>query len=264
MSARPDTCPPQLSAPLREALTEFAARKRILVALDFDGTLSPFVDDPQTAAPLPGTVAVLRELAALPGVFVAYVSGRPVADLRRRVSAPGGALFVGSHGAEIDLGAGKTSWIDLNDGEAAELSSLREDLMRELVDVPSIRLEDKPAGVVVHFRQAGDTHSSAAVDAARRVHARHPGAKMTDGNQVVEFSVRHASKGDGIAVLQGHVHPDATVFVGDDTTDEDGFAVLGPEDVAVKVGDGRSLAPYRVDSPDGVARLLDELTDLRR
>lgn len=250
--------------PLREALSGFTARGKILVALDFDGTLSPFVDDPQTAAPLPGSVDALRDLATLPGVFVAYVSGRPVADLRRRVRAPGGAMFVGSHGAEIDLGAGKTTWIDLDESEATGLSSLREDLMRELVDVPGIRLEDKPAGVVVHFRQAADSHSSAAVDASRRAHARHPDAKMTDGNQVVEFSVRHASKGDGIAVLRDHILPDAVLFAGDDTTDEDGFAVLGPTDVSVKVGAGRSLARFRVDSPRSVEKLLDELVDLRR
>nr|WP_244953943.1 trehalose-phosphatase [Spelaeicoccus albus] len=226
--------------------------------------MSPFVDDPQAAAPLPGSVQALRELAAIPGVFIGYISGRPVADLSRRVQPPDGAMFVGSHGAEIDLGAGKTAWIALDDAEAAELADLRADLARELAEVPGIRLEDKPAGVVVHFRQAADAHGGLAVDAARRVHVRHPRAKMTDGHQVVEFALRHASKGDGIAVLRDHVRPDALLFVGDDTTDEDGFAVLGPDDVSVKVGGGESLAQFRVGTPQDVESLLSDLLTLRR
>lgn len=248
---------------LHDALPEFAARDRILVALDFDGTLSPFVDDPQTAAPLPGSVRALHELAEIPGVFIGYVSGRPVADLRRRVQPPGDAMFVGSHGAEIELG-GTADRIDLDDAETAELARLRADLDRELHGVPGIRLEDKPAGVVIHWRQAADRHSARAVAAARRVHARHPFAKMTDGHQVVEFALRHASKGDGIAVLREHVRPVAVLFVGDDTTDEDGFAVLGPDDVSVKVGAGASLAKFRVSSPEDVEKLLTDLLTLRR
>lgn len=253
-----------LSAPLIEALTRLASQPTILLALDFDGTLSPFVDDPSTAAPLPGSVESLRILAALPGVHVGYLSGRPVADLRARVRAPSGALFVGSHGAETDLGSSVTSFIDLNAEESAELAGLRRDLKRELGDMPGIRFEDKPAGLVVHFREADDINGVDAAATASRVHERHPRFKLTDGHQVVEFALRHATKGDGIAVLREHVHPDAMMFIGDDTTDEDAFAVLSESDVSIKVGPGDTLARFRVETPESVEVLLGGLANLRR
>jgi trehalose 6-phosphate phosphatase len=56
---------------------------------------------------------------------------------------------------------------------------------------------------------------------------------------------------------------DCVIFFGDDTTDEDVFAVLAGHDVGVKVGDGPSLARYRVDTPSDVADALMAIFALR-
>lgn len=61
---------------LRIAVAAFAARPRVLVAVDFDGTLAPFVTDPLQARALPGDLEALRAAAALGGVTAAVVSGR--------------------------------------------------------------------------------------------------------------------------------------------------------------------------------------------
>ncbi len=100
--------PPEQAAPvadpsLREALEEFVARDRILIAVDFDGTLAPIVEDPETAEPLPLAAEAITALAGLPRTHVAVISGRPLEQLRRLVvDHAEGVALVGSHGAEID------------------------------------------------------------------------------------------------------------------------------------------------------------------
>jgi hypothetical protein len=66
---------------LRIAVAAFAARPRVVVAVDFGGTLAPFVTDPLQARAVPGGLEVLRAEAALGGVTAAVVSGRDLATL---------------------------------------------------------------------------------------------------------------------------------------------------------------------------------------
>ena len=83
------------------ALETFSAKESLLIALDFDGVLSPLVADPHAARILPAARRPLTTLAGLPGIRLALVSGRALADLRRVASPPPGVLLAGTHGAEI-------------------------------------------------------------------------------------------------------------------------------------------------------------------
>ena len=75
--------------------------------------------------------------------------------------------------------------------------------------------------------------------------------------------MRPSDKGEALTRLRQHAGASAVVYVGDDVTDEDAFAALESDDLGVKVGQGRSLAAYRVRSPDDVADLLERLADAR-
>src|SRR5690606_27391446 len=77
---------------------------RLLVALDFDGTLAPFVDNPRSARPLPEAWAQVMALRACPDVAVALVSGRALESLRHVASPPDDLYLVGSHGLEFHFG----------------------------------------------------------------------------------------------------------------------------------------------------------------
>ena len=63
--------------------------------------------------------------------------------------------------------------------------------------------------------------------------------------------------------LRADVGPQGVLFAGDDVTDEDAFAVLGPDDVGIKVGDGHTAAQYRVADPDELAAVLVRFLELR-
>src|SRR5665647_1037687 len=96
----------EASAELSIAIAAFAARPRVVVAADFDGTLSPFVLDPMQARAVPGGLEVLQAAAALDGVTVAVVSGRDLATLATLTGfgPDDGITLIGSHGAQVSLG----------------------------------------------------------------------------------------------------------------------------------------------------------------
>ncbi|MGH7465568.1 MAG: trehalose-phosphatase, partial [Longimicrobiales bacterium] len=73
----------------------------LLIGLDFDGTLAPIVPHPQEAALLPASRAALDALALRTDTHIALVSGRSLADLRRRVVLER-VYYAGNHGLEIE------------------------------------------------------------------------------------------------------------------------------------------------------------------
>lgn len=252
-------------AGLRELAAD-GARRPLLVALDFDGTLAPLVDDPSASRALPGAAAALVELAALPAsarVHVALVSGRALGDLHALAHAPVGTFLIGSHGAErarVTTFGLDRDVVQLDDGVADRLASLGAQVAAVARGRDGVWVETKPTAVVVHTRLAQDDVARLAEDEALAVGAR-LGTKVLHGKDVVEISVLDASKGDAVTALRTELGARVVVYVGDDVTDEHAFAALGPTDVTVKVGPGETVARYRVSGPDDVVEALSALTE---
>lgn len=261
----PRTQPQAAAVALDTALAEHARAERLLLALDFDGTLAPFVDIPKAARALPQAKAALDRLEAMPDTWVAYVSGRPLSSLEIVTEADADALLIGSHGVEIRFGRDGVS-IELTDDERATLDELGRVLGDLVESTPGTRLEVKPVGFGVHYRllegAAGAEVVARAYDAAAAVS---DGLTIRDGKDIIEFSVRGANKGDGIQRLREYTRATAVLFAGDDVTDEDGFAVLRPDagDLGVKVGRGETCAQFRVADERAIASLLTLLADAR-
>ena len=245
--------PPALAAALRD----LAAVPGLLVASDYDGVLSEITTDPAKAVPVPGAVAALRGLAALPATTVAVVSGRARADLAAVSGLPPEVILVGSHGSEPAGG------LRLSPAQA-DLRARLESEVRTLVDGhPGVRVETKPAAVVVHTRTAARPVAAQVTEATLAGPATWPGVHVTTGKEVVELAVVETHKGTALAALRAESDADAVLFLGDDVTDENGFAVLGPGDVGVKVGPGETRAGFRIPDPTTAVRVLDLLRQLR-
>ncbi|RLZ03755.1 trehalose-phosphatase, partial [Kocuria tytonicola] len=249
---------------LSQALAAAAASDCLLVALDFDGTLAPFTQDPADSRPLPAAQQALDALVALPRTTVAVVSGRPLDFLRTVVDPQRRMVLSGSHGAEVDLGPTAQG----HGGSGIELSAPQRELLdravvatRRLVSRhPGSHTELKPAGVAFHTRPLRDpVEAERALAEMAQEYSRLPGLRVTPGEHVLECSVLSATKGDGLAAIRSAVCPDATVFAGDDVTDEDALAVLGPRDVGIKVGPKDTVAPWRVADPEALATALGRL-----
>ncbi|MBL8877902.1 MAG: trehalose-phosphatase [Phycisphaerales bacterium] len=243
---------------LRERLGALARSPVLLVATDFDGTLAPIVPNPATAEIDPAALSHLTALATLPSTHVAILSGRARADLKTRIADTRGILLVGSHGAEADA---------LNvpsEGETQRLNELSVHLHEVAARFSGVLIERKPFGVVLHYRNATLADANGAAEAARAVGQRFDDVQIRDGACVVEFMSRPADKGAALRSMRHRVGASGVVFIGDDITDEDAFAAALGHDVAIKVGAGATVAPFRIPDLPAVVELLDELGQLRR
>lgn len=257
-SRTPSTAPLTLSPELLGAIRRVACTEHLLIAMDFDGTMSPLVDHADDARPLPPAAAAFAALAVLPRTTTALISGRALDSLRAVASPSPETLLIGSHGAEVWLGPG-SSQLTL-DQEQRELLAEVRGVLAEISNVaPGTVLEDKPAGVVLHTRLAADDVAEDAVAAARSSLQDRQGVFLKNGKRVLETSVVHASKGEGVEFLRQSTGATAVVFAGDDTTDEDALGRLLPGDVGVKVGLDFTQAEFRVEAPVHVVELLEAL-----
>lgn len=224
--------------------------------LDFDGTLAPFRLDP-TAVTLPaGGNDLLARFVEACGGAVAVVSGRRIEDLDRMMD-PLKPIAGGLHGGEIRKVADGT--IERRPPSAA-VGQARSRLTVHLQAAPGIRLEDKGAALVLHYR--GSEHlEDRAREIAEQAVAGLEGLIVVPGHAIFEIRMAGVDKGAIVDMFMARA-PFAgrrPVFVGDDTTDEDGFAGAGRHGgYGVKVGAGETVARYRL--PDTAAvwqRLAD-------
>jgi trehalose 6-phosphate phosphatase len=255
------------------------AGRRLLVALDFDGTLSPIVDDPTVARIHADAGAVLDALAAEVRA-IAVVTGRPA----RQVLALGGldevGDAIGEHGRElVVLGQyGNERWTSfqrrvVTPKPPPRLSGLIRELPRLLrsAGAPDAFIEEKGLAVAVHTRRLDDADAAferllpvlTAAAAERRL-------AVEPGRLVIEIRASGMDKGKALRALVSEFEAGAVVFVGDDLGDVPAFeAALAVREAgfpALLVCSGseeqprlRALVDAVVDGPDGVMAFLREL-----
>jgi trehalose 6-phosphate phosphatase len=245
------------------ALRELARVPRLLVALDFDGTLAPEVDNPERARALPEAREAVLRLLALPSTRVALVSGRSLSSLEQVSGLPDNALLIGSHGIEIRLDNPDDAF-ELKPHEQEAVEVLNEVLGEVAGSFDDVWLEEKPAGFALHTRMASDHNSRVAhLVALSEAQAEVEDLKIRKGKNVLEFAVRSTTKGEAVEHLRRYTKADAVFFAGDDVTDEDAFAALGVHDLGLKCGPEPTLAAYRVSGPPQVAQVLSLLATYR-
>jgi trehalose 6-phosphate synthase/phosphatase len=248
----------RLSEEVVAALTQISEAPRLLVATDFDGCLAPIVDDPASARARPESMAALEQLAAVPGTVVAVVSGRGLDVLRQLLGETPHFELVGSHGAE-STGTPHP----LSNEDSRRLARLRLEVQQITAEHPAVRLEQKPTGVAVHLRGLDDEDAAAVTAAIEAEPAGWTGVHLLRGKKVLELTVVTTDKGRAIQQLVATHHTTATVYIGDDITDENAFGVLTSGDLGVKVGAGRTAADVRIADPDRVTDLLRVLHHAR-
>jgi trehalose-phosphatase len=141
---------------------------------------------------------------------------------------------------------------------------LRLELQQITAEYRGVRLELKPTGIAVHLRGMDPGDAAAVTTQIEENPARWPGVHLLRGKMVLELTVVTTNKGRALKALMKANHCTATVFIGDDITDENAFGVLEGADVGIKVGSGRTAADVRIADPNRVADVLNVLADNRR
>jgi trehalose 6-phosphate phosphatase len=200
----------------------------MVLLLDFDGTLAPIVDRPELAAMPELTRRALERLMARPGVQVAVVSGRGLADVRDLAAIPGIA-YAGNHGMEIH-GPG----IERIHPEAAAARPVLERAAAELGDalaaIPGAFVEDKVLTLSVHHRLTPRDRVAEVHGIVRRIAEPLQGVHLTEGKEVLEVRPNvDWNKGKAVLFLLEQMRPPSgtpILYFGDDRTDEDAFRAL--------------------------------------
>ena len=238
------------------------------VFLDYDGVLTPIVDDP-AAATLPdaGRDAVVRAAQHLP---VAVISGRDLEDVRAMVDVPGLA-YAGSHGFDMLLPDGSRE--RYGEEFLDDLDAVEPRLRNDLHGVSGVRVERKKFAIAVHTRLApGDDERERARSTVAAAAAAYPRLRVTGGKDIEEFRPGiEWHKGHALTrlleVLDLDTRSHAPLYVGDDITDEDAFAVIADTGMGIVVAgavDRETRAALRLDEPSETPALLDLLVTLAK
>jgi trehalose 6-phosphate phosphatase len=232
---------------------ERLARGRTLLAFDYDGVLAPLVRDPHGGAMRPETKRLLRRVVR--GWPVAVISGRAWKDTVR-LSEGIAPTVVGNHGFEL----GRPRPVPRR--VLAEVQDWKRALAAELDGAP-VYFEDKRSTLAVHFGL--ERRWRAVEQAVNAAAGRLRGARLVRGKKVLNvLPADFPDKGDAVVALLARLRLDVALYAGDDVTDEDAFRIGPPRVMGVRVGPGRTLAPWRLRSQDDVDALLARLAALRQ
>lgn len=245
-----------------EAIYHLAHTDRLVVALDFDGTLAPLIDEPMRSRMTPGARSAVDTLATVADTTVALVSGRSMVDLRLIAEHGDDSplLLAGSHGAEHWSPESSEGDRGRDDGPLDVRDGLRSEAQELVNDIPGVWIEPKAFGFGVHSRRVADElrdEVHARVDALMAERA--PDWRRRSGHHIVEYAFRAEGKDAAIAWLRELTGATAVLFAGDDVTDEDALRTLTTGDVGVRVGSGETAASVRVAD---ISELVDMLVRL--
>ncbi|WP_347138001.1 trehalose-phosphatase [Paracoccus sp. SSK6] len=223
--------------------------------LDFDGCLVEIAPRPDLVAVPAGLPQRLARLHDRLGGAVALVSGRDIADLRSWLPDFPGAV-AGSHGAELSLDGQviqKTHAVDL------DVAALHRAAADAVADSPAILVERKPHGVALHYR-ADPSLRVVVEEVMQQLADAHPEMVLQPAKMAVELRPSGTGKDGALDRLMA-LPPFAgrePVYAGDDLTDEVAMAraqALGGW--GIKIGEGETVARYRLPNPAALARWLD-------
>ena len=242
--------------------------RKLFLFLDYDGTLTPIVSQPERAL-CPSEVKMhLEKLRDLPGVYLAIISGRSLEDVQPKVGVSG-LIYVGNHGLEIKKPGARRKKMLASTG-TAELKKIIRNVRKALKDVPGILFEEKGPILAVHYRNVPRKFSSQIRHVIEDKLQPWKGRwKVVSGKMVLEIRPNvDFDKGKAVEEILGSYPSDGVlpVYLGDDQTDEDAFRVLKGRGISVFIGPGRfsSKAEFFLRNPAEVREFLLRCREVRR
>jgi len=248
------------SRTLAEEVAALTRAPRLILLLDYDGTLVPIASSPELAAPDDELLLLLGDLARRPGTALHIVSGRPRATLEEWFG-----------GLPIGLWAEHGFWQRTARGDWTAAADLPPDWLRQLRPMldqftratPGSFVEEKAAAVAWHYRLADAKLGRRQAHELRMLLGdalSNQPFEVLDGKKVIEIRLRGVNKSRAAAAVGDAAGPlPAILAIGDDQTDDDLFAALPRTAVTIAVGELRGRARFHIASPQDVRLLLRAL-----
>ncbi|MBN1622104.1 MAG: trehalose-phosphatase [Endomicrobiales bacterium] len=242
--------------------------QKILLLLDYDGTLTPIVAHPDLAVLHPSMKAVLKKIAKKDKIILGIVSGRSLKDVYNKLKLTSkGIFYAGNHGLEMKTG----SKIVVSPMVRPHLKTIRklEKLASKLTkNIPGAWVEDKNLTLSVHYRQCKEKDAKILEKSFNKLIK--PWLKkirLTTGKMVWEIRPPVKwNKGEAVKWLieqYSNRYTPLPIYIGDDRTDEDAFEALPDWGVGIYVGqNNKSAAKYKLKSVPEVKKFLQLLSKI--
>lgn len=238
-----------------------AAASHSALILDYDGTLAPFTEDRMDARPYPGVEDRIARLLALPNVSLVLVTGRSWPEIN--------SLYPQARQMEVWASHGREHATRGSDYEFTALTGQQKAILNEAMGglasaaLPASAIERKPASIAIHWRGLERDEQELV---RRKVLKRFD--QHTAGGQVellpfedgVELRATGRTKGDAVRAVRERFGAQVPLaYLGDDHTDEEAFAEMDREDLAllVRAAPRGTLADYWMTTPRDVLAFLD-------
>lgn len=216
--------------------------KELFLFLDFDGTLAPIVRTPREAVLPSRTRSLLERLARRKGLTLAVISGRSMADVKKRVGVQG-IIYAGCHGLEVKPSRIR-HFFSAGTGFSRAIKQVKKELKKRMSGVPGVFLEDKGICLGVHYRlvKAADAPLfKKAFSGAVGPFLDEKNIKIKNGKKVFDIMPPvEWDKGRAVLwLLKAYASPRQlreAVYIGDDMTDEDAFLSLKGRGISIRVG----------------------------
>ncbi|MBE2252723.1 MAG: bifunctional alpha,alpha-trehalose-phosphate synthase (UDP-forming)/trehalose-phosphatase [Myxococcus sp.] len=260
-AARPAPLTPTPARAREVTVEAMKAATKLVLLLDYDGTLVPIRSVPDLASPDPEVLGLLARLARRPRTAVHIVSGRNRDTLEQWL----GHLPIALH-AEHGFWTREPGGVwqghqRLDDAWRPRALEVLEDFAAR---TPGSLVEQKRSGLAFHFRMADrEFGPRQANDLKLHLSSLFSNApvEVLAGDKVVELRPHGAHKGQVAARLVEAAGPEVRFAAfGDDRTDEDLFKALPVGSIAVHVGPSASVAPVRLESVSDVRSMLSQLS----
>jgi alpha,alpha-trehalase len=242
-----------------------AGKRTPALFLDYDGTLTPIVNDPEKAFLDDDMRQILKKTARK--WVIAVISGRDLKTIQDFVKLDN-VYFAGSHGFDI-AGPADLS-IDMQKGNEflPFLDTAQDRLEKSLADIPGAAIERKKFSIAIHYRNVKQGKEKPVKDAVRTVQTEHSGLRITQGKKVLELQPDidwHKGKAltwlmEKLSLSHDTYYP---MYLGDDITDEDAFEALKNKGtgIVVKGSFHSTSADFVLENPKETAEFLETLFD---
>lgn len=251
-----------------DKIKKVIGKKSIMLFLDYDGTLSPIVEEPDKALMSDGIRSLLKELSSSNKFKLAIVSGRALSNVKKLVGLDN-IVYVGNHGLEID-GPKLKFRSPVSPKTASIIKNIYSELYNKLSKIKGIIIEDKNFTLSVHYRLVNKDKVELVnkiIEEVIRPYLKERSVKVNSGKKVIEIKPPiEWNKGKVVLWLLGREDfvteekPVMPIYIGDDVTDEDAFLALKNRGITIFVGKPRlSEAKYYLKDIREVESFLREI-----
>ena len=254
---------------LSDIVKRIKANRSVLLLFDYDGTLTPIVEEPELAELSDESRKSLKALAGKKQFTIGIISGRAISDIKSKVNIDN-IIYAGNHGLEIE-GPGLVFIHPITDEIKSTLRLIGMLLRKTMAAITGTMVEDKGLTLSVHYRRVQDKQKEREVKntfenvtgtarmlgkvdttSGKKVYEVRPSVQWHKG-KAIELIIRDYQKGKTEPLV---------IYLGDDLTDEDAFkSVKALKGISIYVGGDNpdSGADYYLESTGEVYKFIDKL-----